>query len=68
MSEQAPVGSTGGYRRLAYARLDVFADYNSFTIRDPAVEFEPGDDFTDDSSPMSSPSTTAASVSARPAA
>lgn len=42
-----PFGSTGDYRRLAYAELEVFADYNSFNIHDETLDFDPSDDFTD---------------------
>lgn len=51
MTDEPPPGAENG-DMLAYAELDVFADYNSFTVRDkdngPALSVEFTDAITDD--------------------
>ncbi|WP_205660948.1 SMI1/KNR4 family protein [Amycolatopsis vastitatis] len=40
MAEHAPAAKPGS-KQLAYAELDVFADYNSFMVQDETARFEP---------------------------
>ncbi|MCR6484014.1 hypothetical protein M8542_14415 [Amycolatopsis sp. OK19-0408] len=40
MADRAPA-ATPGSKQLAYAELDVFADYNSFMVQDETARFEP---------------------------
>ncbi|MET7998839.1 hypothetical protein ABZU76_49025 [Amycolatopsis sp. NPDC005232] len=45
MPEQPPTGTDSGAdgTRIAYAELDVFADYNSFFVQDETARFDPDD-------------------------
>lgn len=47
MPEQPQTSSTEAGGRLAYAELDVFADYNYFLVQDDSLRPELSDDFTD---------------------
>jgi hypothetical protein len=43
MPEQPPARTGADDTRLAYAELDVFADYNSFFVQDETARFDPED-------------------------